>query len=64
MAVLAVMVMVGTGVAWGSIRSFESGIFQFATAALGGETGDGAVDIMLVGVDSRTNAHGNPLSAE
>ncbi len=64
MAVLAVMVMVGTGVAWGSIRSFENGIFQFATAALGGETGDGAVDILLVGVDSRTDAHGNPLSAE
>ncbi|HIW95466.1 MAG TPA: LCP family protein [Candidatus Corynebacterium gallistercoris] len=29
-----------------------------------GEQTDGAVDILLVGVDSRTDAHGNPLSQE
>ena len=64
LALLAVMVMVGTGVAWGSVRSFETGIFHFTTALLGGSSDDGATDILLVGMDSRTDAHGNPLSAD
>lgn len=64
MALLAVMILLGTGVAWGSVRSFESGIFHFTTALLGGNGDDGATDILLVGMDSRTDAHGNPLSAE
>ena len=65
LALLAVMVMVGTGVSWASVRSFESGIFHFDIAsALGGGSDDGATDILLVGMDSRTDAHGNPLSQE
>ncbi len=64
LALLAVMIMVGTGVAWGSVRNFESGIFHFTTTMLGGRSDDGATDILLVGMDSRTDAHGNPLSAE
>ena len=66
MAVLAVMILLGTGVAWGSVRNFESGIFHFTTALLGPRDGndDGATDILLVGMDSRTDAHGNPLSAQ
>jgi LCP family protein required for cell wall assembly len=65
-ALLAVTILLGTGVAWGSVRSFESGIFHFTTALLGGTGGgdDGATDILLVGMDSRTDAHGNPLSAQ
>ena len=64
-ALLAVLIMVSTGVAWGSVRSFESGIFHFATGILGGGgSKDGALDIMLVGMDSRTDAHGNPLSTD
>ena len=64
LALLAVTVVLGTGVAWGSVRSFENGIFHFTTAMLGGrgDDDDGAVDILMVGVDSRTDAHGNPLS--
>jgi LCP family protein required for cell wall assembly len=64
LALLAVTIVLGTGVAWGSVRSFESGIFHFTTAMLGGRNADddGAVDILLVGMDSRTDAHGNPLS--
>src|ERR1700709_1910318 len=50
--------------AWGTIRSFESGINHISSAALGGGGEDGAIDILLVGLDSRTDAHGNPLSAE
>jgi LCP family protein required for cell wall assembly len=60
----AVIVMVGTGVAWGKIRSFEGGISHVSSAALGGGGEDGAIDILLVGMDSRADAHGNPLSAE
>lgn len=66
MALLAVAVLLGTGVAWGSVRNFESGIFHFTTALLGGRGAgdDGATDILLVGMDSRADAHGNPLSEQ
>ena len=64
MALISVIVMLGTGVAWASVRSFETGIFHFNIAALGGNTDDGATDILLVGMDSRTDAHGNPLSED
>src|ERR1700716_4131657 len=61
---VALAIVVGTGVAWGKIRSFESGINHFSSIALGQGGEDGATDILLVGLDSRTDAHGNPLSAE
>lgn len=64
LAMIAVIIMLSTGIAWGSVRSFEGGIFHFATTALGGRNDDGAVDILLVGMDSRTDAHGNPLSEQ
>ena len=60
----AMAVVVTTGVAWGKIRSFESGINHINPVALGGGGEDGAIDILLVGMDSRTDAHGNPLSQE
>jgi LCP family protein required for cell wall assembly len=60
--VAALAVVVGTGVAWGKIRSFESGINHFSSMALGKGGEDGAIDVLLVGLDSRTDAHGNPLS--
>ena len=60
----AAVIVIGTGVAWGKIRSFENGINHVSAAALGGGGEDGAIDILLVGLDSRTDAHGNPLSAE
>lgn len=62
--IAAVAVVVSTGVAWSTVRSFEDGINHVNSAALGGGGEDGAIDILLVGVDSRTDAHGNPLSAE
>ena len=61
---VALAIVVGTGVAWGKIRSFESGINHISPIALGGGGEDGAIDILLVGMDSRTDAHGNPLSEE
>ncbi|MBS9534892.1 LCP family protein [Mycobacterium sp. M1] len=62
--VAAVAVVLGTGVAWSQVRSFEDGIFHIAAMALGKGGADGAVDILLVGSDSRTDAHGNPLTPE
>ncbi|MBJ7339064.1 LCP family protein [Mycolicibacterium sp.] len=62
--VAAAVIVIGTGVAWGKIRSFENGINHVSAASLGGGGEDGAIDILLVGMDSRTDAHGNPLSAE
>ncbi|HEY7051637.1 MAG TPA: LCP family protein [Mycobacterium sp.] len=53
-----------TGLAWTKLRSFEDGIFHISSALLGEGGEDGAIDILLVGMDSRTDAHGNPLSDE
>src|ERR1044072_65759 len=61
---VALAIVVSTGVAWGKIRSFESGINHISPISLGGGGEDGAIDILLVGVDSRTDAHGNPLTQE
>jgi LCP family protein required for cell wall assembly len=60
----AVVVVLGTGVAWSKVRSFEDGIFHVFAPSLGHGGDDGAIDILLVGMDSRTDAHGNSLSAE
>nr|WP_083894697.1 LCP family protein [Nocardia tenerifensis] len=60
-AILAVVVLVITGFAWHSVDSLISNIERIGNLGLGGGR-DGAVDILLVGVDSRTDAHGNPLS--
>lgn len=62
--VTAALIVLTTGVAWSKIRSFEDGIFHISTAALGDGGDDGAIDILLVGSDSRTDAHGNPLTPE
>ncbi|MGX7697134.1 LCP family protein [Gordonia polyisoprenivorans] len=62
-AVLSVIVLVCTGYAWSSINNLESDITRLGGLALGGAD-DGATDILLVGTDSRTDAKGNPLSAQ
>jgi LCP family protein required for cell wall assembly len=62
--VAAVMVVLCTGVAWSKVRSFEDGIFHVFAPSLGQGGDDGAIDILLVGMDSRADAHGNPLSAQ
>jgi cell wall biosynthesis protein len=62
--VAAVAVVLVTGVAWSKVRSFEDGIFHVFAPSLGHGADDGAIDILLVGMDSRTDAHGNALSAQ
>jgi LCP family protein required for cell wall assembly len=61
---LTLAIVLGTGIAWSNVRSFEDGIFHMFAPSLGQGGDDGAIDILLVGLDSRTDAHGNPLSAE
>ncbi|MFT4126381.1 MAG: LCP family protein, partial [Gordonia sp. (in: high G+C Gram-positive bacteria)] len=62
-AVLSVAVLVLTGYAWNGLTDLDSNIARAAGLGLGG-TDDGAVDILLVGTDSRTDAHGDPLSPQ
>src|SRR6201991_2269862 len=62
--VLTVAVVIGTGVAWNNVRAFEDGIFHMSAPLLGKGGDDGAIDILLVGLDSRTDAHGNALTPE
>jgi LCP family protein required for cell wall assembly len=63
-SLLAVAVLVGCGYGYVNLKSFQS---QLATTdVISGDGGakkprDGAVDILLVGMDSRTDAKGNPL---
>src|ERR1700739_4511726 len=63
-AALTLAVVLSTGIAWSNVPSFEDCIFHMCAPSLGKGGDDGAIDILLVGLDSRTDAHGNPLSAE
>ncbi|KXF86892.1 LytR family transcriptional regulator [Rhodococcus ruber Chol-4] len=60
-AVAAALTLVATGVAWRGIDSLRSSLATVGGLTLG-DGRDGALDILLVGTDSRTDAHGNPLS--
>lgn len=60
-AVAAALVLIVTGVAWRSVDSLQSSLASISGLSLG-DGSDGALDILLVGTDSRTDAHGNPLS--
>lgn len=63
-ALLSVSVLLCTGYAWNSMTDLRSSVTQASGLGLDGPVGDGAVDILLVGTDSRTDAKGNPLSDE
>src|ERR1700684_2605454 len=62
--VTAALVVLVTGVAWSKVRSFEDGIYHVFAPSLGHGGDDGGPDILLVGMDSRADAHGNPLSPQ
>ena len=66
-AVVAAIVLVGAGVAWGITGTLQSnsGTSDAAgNAGNGGVISEGGLTILLVGSDARTDADGNPLSAE
>ncbi|NNH69718.1 LCP family protein [Nocardia uniformis] len=60
-AAAAVAVLVVTGLGWQQVDALTSTIDRIGNLGLGGGK-DGAVDILMVGIDSRTDAHGNPLT--
>ncbi|MDJ0361642.1 LCP family protein [Rhodococcus sp. H29-C3] len=60
-AAMSVLVLVVTGFAWRSVDDLRSNIATAGGLGLGGGS-DGAVDILMVGTDSRTDAHGNALT--
>lgn len=61
---LSVTVLLGTGYAWQNLKSFTDNLTTtdvIASGAGGEKPADGAIDILMVGMDSRTDAKGNPL---
>ncbi len=58
---MSVAVLVATGFAWNQMTRLENSITKLDGLSLGSGK-DGAVDILMVGTDSRTDAQGNPLS--
>jgi len=58
-AIASALVLVLTGGAWGLYRNVTAGITT--TDVIRGGSSDGAQNILLVGVDSREDAQGNPL---
>lgn len=62
-AILTVVVLLITGFGWSRVNSLNAAVTKLGGLELGGND-DGAVDILLVGTDSRNDAKGNPLSEE
>ncbi|QGU06615.1 Transcriptional regulator LytR [Corynebacterium occultum] len=66
-AFLSVLVLMVSAIGYFTVGRLGSEISSAGNLSLGGGAGDapdGAVDILLVGSDSRTDAQGNPLSEE
>jgi LCP family protein required for cell wall assembly len=63
LVVVSLLVMSLTGYAWAAMQGLVNGLNRIdVTTGDGGEKpADGARDILLVGLDSRTDAQGNPL---
>ncbi|HEX2132500.1 MAG TPA: LCP family protein [Actinophytocola sp.] len=66
LAAVSVLVLVATGYYWSEIESFGDGLTtaDVIDQAPQERPADGAIDILMVGMDSRTDAQGNPLSEE
>ncbi|WP_026919189.1 LCP family protein [Gordonia shandongensis] len=62
-ALVTAAVLVVTGIGWSKVNGINGAINLAGDLGLGG-TDDGAVDILLVGTDSRVDAKGDPLSKE
>jgi LCP family protein required for cell wall assembly len=68
-ALVSTAVLLVTSYGWNKLRAADNGIVKTEViseelAKQGPKPLDGAVDILLVGMDSRTDAQGNPLSEE
>lgn len=69
-ALISASVLLVTSIGWTKLRAANDGIVKTEVISediamdAGRKPLDGAVDILLVGMDSRTDAQGNPLSKE
>lgn len=63
LALIAAVLLVGGGYAYSTVGRISDSISHTDALDLGNQA-DGATDILLVGIDSRTDAKGNPLSQE
>lgn len=66
MAAVSALVLVATGYYWSQLSDWTNGLTRqdvIATAPTE-RPADGAIDILMVGMDSRTDAQGNPLSKD
>jgi len=64
LSMLSVAILLSTGYAWQNLKSFTDNLTTtdvIADGAGGEKPADGAIDILMVGMDSRTDAKGNPL---
>ncbi len=59
-ALVSAITLTLTGYAWSAYSRLDGGIAT-SDVLSGNRTADGATDILLVGIDSRTDSHGNPL---
>ncbi|QFZ24061.1 LytR family transcriptional regulator [Saccharothrix syringae] len=66
-ALFSTAVLLGTGYAWANFRNLTDNLATtdvISEEAGGEKPADGSVDILMVGMDSRTDAKGNPLPQE
>ncbi|WP_309233116.1 LCP family protein [Mycolicibacterium sp. CBMA 295] len=63
-ALIAVVVLVGTGMGWGSYRNVTAGITTSQALVGGPASSDGDQNILIMGLDSRLDQHGQPLPAD
>lgn len=63
LAILSTVFLLGTGIGYATIGNLNNQLAQAGGLDLGSQP-DGATDILLVGVDSRTDAQGKPLSQQ
>lgn len=62
-ALASALALILTGFGWHSVDILRSNLTTAGGLELGGGK-DGAIDILMVGIDSRTDAMGNPLSQD
>jgi LCP family protein required for cell wall assembly len=62
LAMVSVLVLGLTGYGWSTFQNLHQGLNT--TDVIGSATPDKATDILLVGLDSRTDAHDNPLAPD
>ncbi|MFJ5990682.1 LCP family protein [Lentzea sp. NPDC092896] len=63
LSMLSATILLVTGIAWQNLTALTDGLTKqdLNLADAGEKPADGAIDILLVGMDSRTDSKGNPL---